>query len=372
MEKLESTEAWIRLIHLPGIGAVQQCRLLERFGSAEAIFSAAPQDSELSDKVKKAICNPDHRRIEESLKWLDNPQARLITQNCDAYPARLKSLNDAPSVLFAIGATRLLNSPQIAIVGSRNPSQSGAATAKEFARYLSSVGLTITSGLALGIDTASHEGALMGSGPTVAVLGTGPDRVYPASNKALAHRIIEHEGLLVTEFSPATQPIAGNFPKRNRIISGLSLGALVVEAALKSGSLITARLATEQGREVFAIPGSIHNPLARGCHRLIKDGAKLVETAADLLEELAPQLQQELLADDGEERPLEPRQDAAQLDDEYLELLQIIGDGPISIDQLIETSGLTANIVSSMLLQLELQGYIALNPGGYSRTTYTQ
>lgn len=367
---MESAEAWIRLLHLPGIGPVQQNRLLKRFDSPEVIFSEAAQCDELSDKIKQAIRTPNHQRIEESLQWLNNPEAQLVTQNCSAYPKQLKRLNDAPAILFAIGDIQLLKTPQIAIVGSRNPSQLGAETAKDFARYFASVGLTVTSGLALGVDTASHEGALKGDGPTIAVLGTGPDRVYPASNRALAHQIVAQKGLLVTEFAPATKPIAGNFPKRNRIISGLSLGTLVVEAALKSGSLITARLATEQGREVFAIPGSIHNPLARGCHRLIKDGAKLVEKAADVLEELAPQLKQVLLADGVEERPADPHKEAAQLDDDYLELLQTIGDGPRPIDQLIETSGLTANVVSSMLLQLELQGYIALNPGGYSRTTY--
>ncbi len=369
---MESTEAWIRLLHLPGIGAVQQNQLLDRFGSPEAIFADAAQ-SDLSERVKRAIGKPDpqrQQRIEESLNWLDNPENLLITRDSKSYPKLLSSLGDAPPLLFAIGESTLLNTPQIAMVGSRNPSRIGAETASEFARYFATVGITVTSGLALGIDTASHEGALKGDGGTIAVLGTGADRVYPASNRKLAHQIVEKGGLLVTEFAPGTQPIAGNFPKRNRIISGVSLGTLVVEAALKSGSLITARLASEQGREVFAIPGSIHNPLTRGCHRLIKDGAKLVETAADVLEELAPQLKQELLSSSVEERATEPHSETTQLDDEYLDLLQIIGDGPTPIDQLIEMSGLTANVVSSMLLQLELQGYVALNPGGYSRTTY--
>jgi len=366
------TEAWIRLLHLPGIGAVQQNRLLDRFGGPEAIFSEAPK-SDLNDRIKAAIRNSEprlHQRIEESLKWLERPEAALVTRDSKNYPERLRLLNDAPPLLFTIGDNALLNSPQIAIVGSRNPSRIGAETAAEFARYFATLGLTVTSGLALGIDTASHEGALNGGGPTIAVLGTGPDRVYPASNRNLAHQIVEKGGLLITEFAPATQPIAGNFPKRNRIISGLSLGILVVEAALKSGSLITARLATEQGREVFAIPGSIHNPLARGCHRLIKEGAKLVETATDVLEELAPQLRRELLATDIEESPTEPHDETTRLDDDYRALLQLIGDGPTPIDQLIGISGLTANAVSSMLLQLELQGHVALNPGGYSRTTF--
>ncbi len=369
---MESSEAWIRLLHLPGIGAVQQNQLLDRFGSPEAIFSEAAQ-SDLNDRTKEAIRGADpqrQQRIDESLNWLDRPEAMLITRDSSTYPQQLRQFHNAPPMFFAIGNSSLLNSTQIAMVGSRNPSRSGFDTASEFARYFATLGITVTSGLALGIDTASHEGAITGEGATIAVLGTGPDRVYPASNRDLAHQIVEKGGLLMSEFPPKTQPIAGNFPKRNRIISGLSLGTLVVEAALKSGSLITARLAAEQGREVFAIPGSIHNPLARGCHQLIRDGAKLVETAADVLEELAPQLRQALLSSNIEEPSAEPHSETLQLDDEYHALLQLIGDGPTPVDQLIDMSGLTANVVSSMLLQLELQGHVALNPGGYSRVTF--
>jgi len=369
---MDSTEAWIKLLYLPGIGAIQLNQLLDRFGSPEAIFSQAPE-SDLNHKVREAIRTNDplqQPRIEESLNWLETKGNGIVTRNSSDYPERLKPLRDAPPLLFTIGNSRLLSSPQIAMVGSRNPTRSGSDTAREFARYFATVGISVTSGLALGIDTASHEGALKGGGETIAVLGTGPDRVYPASNRELAHQIIEQGSLIVTEFPPGTKPIAGNFPKRNRIISGLSLGTLVVEAALKSGSLITARLATEQGREVFAIPGSIHNPLARGCHRLIKDGAKLVETAADVLEELAPQLRLELDDISPHKESHNSPETTVKLDQEYLDLLQVIGDGPTPTDQLIEMSGLTANVVSSMLLQLELQGYIALNPGGYSRTTY--
>ena len=368
---MDATEAWIKLLYLPGIGAVQINQLLDRFDSPEAIFSQAPQ-SDLNSKTRDAIRSSDpqrQQRIDETLGWIEVEGNEIITRDNHDYPERLKSLRDAPPILFTIGNQKLLASPQIAIVGSRNPTRLGAETAREFARYFASVGLTVTSGLALGIDTASHEGALKGSGETIAVLGTGPDRVYPASNKTLAHQIIEQGGLIITEFPPGTKPIPGNFPKRNRIISGLSLGTLVVEAALKSGSLITARLATEQGREVFAIPGSIHNPLARGCHQLIKDGAKLVETASDLLEELAPQLRLELIAESPHKEAEIGSETTPELDQEYRDLLHIIGDGPTPTDQLIELSGLTANVVSSMLLQLELQGYIALNPGGYSCLT---
>jgi DNA processing protein len=249
------------------------------------------------------------------------------------------------------------------MVGSRNPSITGRETAHDFARTLAAAGMVITSGLAQGIDTACHQGTLDGGGQTIAVAGTGLDRVYPASNRELAHAIIEAGGALISEFPPGTLPHAGNFPRRNRIISGLSLGTLVVEAALRSGSLITARLAAEQGREVFAIPGSIHNPLARGCHQLIRQGAKLVESAADVLEELAPQLYAALA-----EMPEESAPASSELDEEYQALLACIGHETTPVDRLVERSGLTAEAVSSMLLILELQGFVESAAGGYART----
>jgi DNA processing protein len=238
----------------------------------------------------------------------------------------------------------------------------GAETARDFARSLSRAGLVITSGLALGVDSASHQGALDGGGQTVAVFGTGLDRVYPARNRKLAHAIVEQGGALVSEYPPGMEPLPANFPRRNRIISGLSLGTLVVEAALRSGSLITARYAAEQGREVFAIPGSIHNPLARGCHRLIRQGAKLVETAQDIIEELAPQLRA-ALAEAGPDRG---EAEQPGMDEEYRRLLECLDDGTSSVDQLVQRSGLTADAVSSMLLLLELQGYVVSTAGGYT------
>jgi DNA processing protein len=249
------------------------------------------------------------------------------------------------------------------MVGSRNPTTGGERTARDFARHLAGCGLAITSGLAVGVDAAAHQGALEAGGITLAVTGTGLDRVYPARHRELAHRIAER-GALVSEFPPGTPPLAGNFPRRNRIISGLSVGTLVVEAALKSGSLITARLAVEQGREVFAIPGSIHNPLARGCHALIRQGAKLVETADDIAEELAA-----LLGG----LSLEPVVDAGHADEgchsledpEYQRLLQAMGHDPVSVDQLVARTGFTAETVSSMLLLLELQGHVSSSPGGF-------
>jgi len=252
------------------------------------------------------------------------------------------------------------------MVGSRNPSTPGQETAREFAHHLAASGLTITSGLAIGIDGACHSGALEADGITIAVAGTGLDRVYPASQHTLAHEIAQ-QGALVSEFPTGTQVRPGNFPRRNRIISGLSLGTLVVEAAEKSGSLITARLASEQGREVFAIPGSIHNPLARGCHRLIRQGAKLVETAGDILEELAPLLQ-DLKPLPQTEHMDSDRQEPV-LDSDYKLLLECMGFDSVQVDTLIERSGLTAEEVSSMLILLELDGHVSSAPGGiYCRT----
>jgi DNA processing protein len=251
------------------------------------------------------------------------------------------------------------------MVGSRNPSVVGRETAHDFARNFAASGLVVTSGLAQGIDTASHEGALQGEGQTIAVFGTGLDRVYPARNRQLAHAIVEQGGALVSEYPPGVEPLAANFPRRNRIISGLSLGTLVVEAALRSGSLITARYATEQGREVFAIPGSIHNPLARGCHQLIRQGAKLVETARDVLEELAPQLRAAIAEQPAEKAAIEA---TPELDEEYRRLLACLEQAPSSVDQIVQRSGLTADAVSSMLLLLELQGYVISAAGGYALT----
>jgi DNA processing protein len=245
-------------------------------------------------------------------------------------------------------------------VGSRNPTPAGSETTREFASHLAACGLTIASGLAIGIDGAAHEGALEG-GRTVAVLGTGPDRVYPAAHRDLARRIAAN-GALVTEYAPGSKALGSNFPRRNRIISGLSLGALVTEAALKSGSLITARYAVEQGREVFAIPGSIHNPLARGCHSLIRDGAKLVETAGDILEELAPLL--DSLSRDRAQPSRAGAPPAPGRDAEYRVLLDALGHDPLSADELIRRTDLPAETVASMLLLLELEGSVSSCPGG--------
>lgn len=322
---------------------------------------------ELKGNLKSYLRNPDWGSVETDLRWAEQPGNHLITLHDPGYPAQLREIPDPPPLLFVHGDPEVLRTPQLAMVGSRNPSMSGIETAREFAYHLAASGLSITSGLAIGIDGACHSGAMEAGGITIAVTGTGLDRVYPASQHELAHKIAE-QGALVSEFPPETQVRPGNFPRRNRIISGLCLGTLVVEAAHKSGSLITARLASEQGREVFAIPGSIHNPLARGCHRLIRQGAKLVETAGDILEELAPLLR--------DLEPLPPHADNSEavyqqrkLDPEYQLLIECMGFDPVQIDLLIERSGLTAEVVSSMLILLELEGHVSSAPGGiYCRT----
>jgi len=290
----------------------------------------------------------------------------LICRNTPLYPPLLAATPGAPVALYVDGEPSLLARPQLAIVGSRTPTHAGRDNARSFASHLAGCGLTITSGLAAGIDSCAHGGALQKAASTIAVCGTGLDEVYPAEATALAAEIRQH-GALVSEFPPGTPPQRQNFPQRNRIIAGLSLGTLVVEAAHRSGSLITAHRAIDYGREVFAIPGSIHNPLSRGCHRLIREGAKLIESAADILDELAPVFQ---AAISPENAAPQPELDDTQLDAEYRKLLEYIGYEATQIDTMVERSGLTANAVSSMLLVLELRGYV--NPaagGGYTRTS---
>ena len=310
--------------------------------------------------------DPPWDRVDAELEWQQQQHNHILTLADPGYPTLLREIVGAPPVLYVLGLIECLLMPQLAMVGSRNPTPDGSENAFEFARSLAGSGLAVTSGLAIGIDTEAHRGALSSGGLTVAVAGTGLDRVYPARNRELAHRIAER-GALVSEFPLGSAPQKGNFPRRNRVLSGLSLGTLVVEATLRSGSLITARLAMEQGREVFAIPGSIHNPLARGCHRLLRDGAKLVEDAEDVLEELGP------LANVALDTSVVPTPDAEVglpvEDPEYQILLDAMGFDPVPVDWVVERSGLTAETVSSMLLILELNGGISAMPGGlYSRT----
>jgi DNA processing protein len=286
----------------------------------------------------------------------------LIDTFNPAYPPLLAQIPTAPALLYVQGDVASLRAPQLAVVGARRPSAPARATAARFAYSLSRAGLVITSGLALGIDAASHEGALAAGGRTVAVLGTGLDQIYPREHRALAARIAA-QGALVSEFPRGTAPLRANFPRRNRIISALCLGTLVVEAAHHSGSLITARLAAEQGREVFAVPGSIHNPLARGCHALIRSGAKLVENVGDIFEEIDFYFaKQDDMCDVGQ--PESPVAGVAPLDKGYEILLDALGFEPASVDTLVERTGLSSQSVASMLLILELQGAVGVHGGG--------
>ncbi|HET7922009.1 MAG TPA: DNA-processing protein DprA [Gammaproteobacteria bacterium] len=352
----------------PGLGAASLTDLLSRCGTPAALFEAGANRGlgGLAARSRDALQHPDWARVEQDQRWLEQTGAQVLPCTAPEYPALLREIPDAPALLFLRGDAHLLGSPQLALVGSRNPSGEGRRNAEDFAAYLARCGLSITSGMALGIDGASHRGALKAGGATLAVWGAGLDKPYPPRHRELAEEIAAR-GLIVTEFPPGTPPLPNHFPRRNRLISGLSLGTLVVEAAVASGSLITARLAAEQGREVFAIPGSIHNPLARGCHQLIRQGAKLVESAGDILEELAPLLNLSL---PDAPATTAPAADSAELpeDPDYRLLLNSMAFAPTSVDSLVERTGLTPDAVSSMLLMLELQGQVEAAPGGhYSR-----
>jgi len=356
---------WLALHRAPGVGAVIFRRLVERFGGPEAVFDATVGQlvaTGLSEASAASLTTPDWTAVESDLKWLDRPGHHLLRLTYPGYPPLLREIPDPPPLLFVVGDPASLSRPQLAVVGSRSPTRDGEQNAFEFSRSLAAQGLVITSGLAMGIDAFAHRGALETEGLTIAVSGTGLDRIYPARNKELARQIAQ-SGAIISEFPLGVPPAAENFPRRNRIISGLCTGTLVIEAALQSGSLITARYSMEQGREVFAIPGSIHNPLARGCHALIRQGAKLVETIGDILEELGPLLSAAPAAK-AVDTPSGVMEEADALDPDYRQLLDCMGYDPVSVDTLVERSGLTANVVSSMLLLLELRGYVRSQAGG--------
>lgn len=354
---------WLALQHIPRIGPATLTRLLQHFESPQDIFSCSAAQLHAHDLKPisiDAILNPDWRGVEADLQWQEQAHCHILTQNDPAYPPMLLESPAAPTLLYVMGKPQVLHEAQIAMVGSRNPTPAGQQTALEFARHLSAAGLVITSGLAIGIDGSCHQGALDADGATVAVTGTGLDRLYPARHRDLALAIIE-KGAIVSEFPLGTPPRPENFPRRNRIISALSLGTLVIEAALRSGSLITAKHALEQGREVFAIPGSIHNPLSRGCHHLIKQGAKLVETADDIISELKPMATEYREISQAIDNK---KENCINNDPGYQNLLEEMGYSPVAIDELVTRSGLTAEEVSSMMLILELQGNVASSPGG--------
>ncbi|MFO1246262.1 MAG: DNA-processing protein DprA [Ramlibacter sp.] len=376
----EDLAAWLRLTLTDGVGNDSARRLLAAFGLPQAIFEQS------SAALQQVVTPAQARALREvpagladllaaTLQWLDgqddNGRRRVVALGDAEYPGGLLSIEDPPLVLYLLGAPLPPDSAgrSIAIVGSRNPTPQGEGNAQQFARALSSAGLTVVSGLALGVDGAAHRGALEGAAAgqlaTIAVVGTGLDRVYPKRHLSLAHAIAR-QGVLVSEYPIGTPPLAQNFPRRNRLIAGLSCGTLVVEAALQSGSLITARMAVEQGKEVFAIPGSIHATQSRGCHALIRQGAKLVESAQDVLEELrleAPSVATNLIA------PHADPQRAAGQNDAQTRLLQQLGFDPVSLDALIARTGTDAATLQAWLLELELAGRVARLPGGLFQRT---
>ena len=371
---------------------------MDRFGGIDGLLAAPFADlraAGLREETAHALHHPDPELLDRDQRWLEGDERCLLTLADERYPSLLRTISSPPAALFVEGDPDVLWQPQIAVIGSRNPTSGGRDNARDFTRELSRRGLTITSGLASGIDSIAHQAALEAGGQTVAVLGSGLDQVYPESSKPLAQQITE-QGVIISEFPPGTRPQRSHFPSRNRIISGLSLGVLVIEAGLRSGTLITARLAGTQGREIFALPGSIHNPMAKGCHRLIRDGARLVENIDDIMGELASlagqlagDLNQEMarMDEDGEPdsldltggrphlspslsgSPTAPHSVPWEDDPEYQQLWSCLGYDPKPADEIIEQSGLTARAVSAMLLMLELRGMVEAHPGGaYNRT----
>lgn len=381
MKNNEELKFWVSLWRVPGVGCKYFQKLLDSFESPATVFNAninSLKHAGISENLANNILDSKNTdSAKEDIAWLSRAENHyIITIECDQYPTLLKQISDPPPLLYVHGNPEVINDPQLAIVGSRNPTQGGTNSAYDFAKYLGQTGLCITSGLALGIDGMAHQGALDADAPTIAVIATGIDRVYPAKHRELAHKIVEN-GAIISEFPIGTQPTSRNFPRRNRIISGLSYGTLVVEAAQRSGSLITARLANEQNREVFAIPGSIHNPLARGCHQLIRQGAKLVETAQDILEEMATVI--DLTNHNGNKVTPQNNQQAKSstaqkteqstpLSDDHQQLLDYMGFDPVLIDQLVIRSDFNAESIAAMLLILELQNYVSSSGGG----TYTR
>jgi len=372
-------ESWLKLCLIKGVGDESIRRLLVAFGSPAAILSAS--EMALERIVKKSIGKHIKRgaepaRVDAALSWLKDPANSIVTLAEPDYPAQLLNIQDPPPLLYFKGNRDLLTRPALAIVGSRNATPQGLSNAEAFAESASNAGFCVISGMALGIDAAAHLGGLRGSAASMAVVGTGLDIVYPAKNHQLAHKLAGN-GALISELPLGTPAIGRNFPRRNRIISGMSQGCLVVEAALRSGSLITARQALEQGREVMAIPGSIHSPLSKGCHLLIKEGAKLVESIQDILDELNyPADQWRQKKNDTQENRAEKmmqaqtRQFSAAFPSDEVEwLLKCLGHDLIDIDTLCVRSGLTVDSVSAMLLTLELNGYVSCLPGNcYQRT----
>lgn len=361
MDDRDELAAWLQLVETPHIGREAARKLLAAFGSPQTVL-AASFDSHcrvVSEAAARALRSPPPHfasLLERTLAWLADPAApaarAVIALGDPRYPPRLLDTADPPLLLYAQGHLGLLHADAVAIVGSRNPTPQGALNARDFAQALGAAGWVVVSGLALGIDGAAHEGALAAHAGTIAVVGTGLDRVYPRHHLDLAHRIAR-DGLMLSEYALGTPALAPHFPQRNRLIAGLSRGTLVVEAALQSGSLITARMALEAGREVMAIPGSIHSPQARGCHALIKQGAKLVESAQDVLEELP------VLAATHPAAAATPTANAPEDD----ALLSAMGHEVVSLEALVARTGWSASALNIRLLDLELEGRVARLPG---------
>lgn len=379
MSSSEELSHWLRLMQTPGVGPETARRLLGAFGLPENIFTASlPALRQfVPERIAQALAVAPSAEavahIARTLEWTAQPGNRVLTLADDDYPANLLEITDPPILLYVKGRIDLLSRPAIAVVGSRNATAQGIANAERFSEALAQAGLTVISGMASGIDTAAHQGGLLAThgngGSTVAVIGTGADIVYPARNRALAHRLAE-AGCIVSEYPLGMPAIAANFPRRNRIISGLARGVLVIEAALQSGSLITARMAAEQGRDVFAIPGSIHSPLAKGCHQLIKQGAKLVESAQDVLEELrylpaASSVPNGSISDTATDDA--SLSSSSALDDACAQVLQTMGFDPVDADTLAVRCGFDIAAIQTHLLSLELAGAAEMLPGGMYR-----
>ncbi|MCK7598081.1 DNA-processing protein DprA [Microbulbifer sp. CAU 1566] len=373
---MDALTATLALMRLEGLGIGSYWQLVERFGSACAALQQPPESlsRKLPDRARTQLAEFQRIELDSELGQWALAERQRCAEECvyllhcedDNYPALLKEISRPPPILYVSGAIDALALPQIAMVGARRATRAGLDNAEAFAADLAAAGFGITSGLALGVDAAAHRGALKGGGKTIAVLGTGVDRLYPLRNVVLAEEILAADGAIVSEMPLGTAPEAGNFPRRNRIISGLSLGTLLVEAAVRSGSLITARLALEQNREVFAIPGSIHNPMARGCHHMIKHGANLVETSDDIVQHLHGFLEGMVRQPglfENTDVALDPN-----MPDEQRQLIRALGSDPRSIEQLARDTGGDAGDLMAGLLQLELEGLVEQLPGGYQLT----
>lgn len=382
-EAVNQQRDWLVLINAPSLGGVKLINAIDSFGGASALASATARELRnhgLKEETIAGIAHPDERVIEYAQQWLAHERHHLLCWDSDDYPVLLKRISGPPAALFVDGDPGCLWQPQIAVIGSRNPTSGGLDHARDFATTLARMGMTITSGLASGIDTAAHRAALVAGAQTIAVNGTGLDIIYPASSRETGEQI-PMQGAMISELPLGSQALRQHFPSRNRIISGLSLAVLVIEAGLNSGTLITARKAAEQGRDVFALPGSLNNPMAKGCHRLIREGARLVETASDILQELGPvaaelkmEIQQRLAFQDESTdhgktvagvSTASEKAPAGLLDDaDYSALWEVLSFDPKPVDSVIEQSGLSAREVSSMLLMMELKGMVKKSVDG--------